>query len=99
MKENIREMAIIVLEEDNEVMSSALEDEDFDKENKKLNRLLIKDHNKILDKLRSNKKLSKKDMRLIADANEIYLNDTINITEFHKEAVKLDRWLSREIKK
>lgn len=92
MNKNIKEQIIFVLEDDNEVMTSAL-DSDLDKQNKQMNRELIKEHNKIIDKVEAGKELTKLDLQLIRDANEIHLNDKINLAEHHKEAVELEKWL------
>lgn len=89
----IREQMIFALEDDNEIMTSAL-DSDLDNENKKMNISLIKQHNKILDKLENKRALTKLELKIVRDANEIFVNDDINATERHKEGVMLDKWLN-----
>jgi hypothetical protein len=89
-KEQIR----FVLEDDNELMQAALVGySDLDDENKQMNRELIKRHEQILAKLDKKELLSKEDLQLIRDANEIHLNDEINLAGYHKQAVELDKWL------
>jgi hypothetical protein len=94
---NIKKHIIYVLEDDNEIMTNAL-DSDLDKENKKMNRLLIKKHLKIINKIKHKNKLERQDLQLIDDANEIFVNDGINGTGFHRQALELDKWLEKEFK-
>ncbi len=94
MDERIREQVRFVLEDDDELMRAALRlESDLDARNKQLNRELIQRHEKILDKLDKCELLSQEDMQLVRDANEIHLNDELNLNERHKEAVELDNWL------
>ncbi len=56
MNKEIKNQIIFALEDDNEVMASALgKDSDLDEENKQMNRELIEEHRKILNKLDENK--------------------------------------------
>ena len=94
MNEKIKEQIVFVLEDDNEVMSAGLErGSDLDEENKQMNRELIQEHKRIIEKLEKNELLTQLDLQLIRDANEIHLNDEANISEHHKQAVELDHWL------
>jgi hypothetical protein len=94
MNRTIREQIRFVLEDDNEVMGTALAPgSDLDEENKQMNRELIKRHEKILAKLDKNEVLSQEDLQLVRAANEIHLNDEDNLNERHKEAIELDEWL------
>ena len=100
MNRVIKEQIRFVLEDDNELMRAALSpDSDLDEENKQMNRELIKSHEQILSKLDSGKKLAKIDLQLIRDANEIHLNDQVNLNGRHRQAVTLDRWLEAMLKK
>ena len=92
MKTHIR----FVLEDDSEVMSAALSG-DLDKENKRMNRALIKRHEGILAKLDNGETFSQADLQLIRDANEIHVNDGANLNGHHRQAVKLDRWLDHRM--
>ena len=92
MNEGIKEMIRFVLEDDNEVMSAALEG-DLDEENKQMNRELIQRHEVILAKLDRDEMPSQEELQLIRDANEIHLNDSDNLNGHHERAVELDRWL------
>jgi len=97
MNKKIKEQILFALEDDNELMTAALDDDSgLDEENKRLNRLLIKKHNKIIDKVNNEKKLTKEDLQLIRYANEIDMNDEIDIREHHKQAVELDKWLDEK---
>ncbi len=87
-----KEQIIFALEDDNELMTAALES-DLDDENKQMNRELIKRHEEILAKLDRGDVLNQEDLQLIRDANEIHVNDTLNLNGRHKEAVALDEWL------
>jgi len=94
MNRTIREQIRFVLEDDNEVMGTALAPgSDLDEENKQMNRELIKRHEKILAKLDKNEVLSQEDLQLVRAANEIHLNDEDNLNGRHKEAIELDEWL------
>lgn len=94
MKSTIQQQIRFALEDDNEVMTAAL-DSDLDEENKQMNRDLIKRHEKILNKLDRGVRLSQEDLQLIRDANEIHRNDTENLGEHHVQAMMLDQWLDR----
>ena len=92
MDEAIRKQIIFVLEDDNEVMTAAL-DSDLDKANKQMNRELIKKHEAIIAKVEKEKQLTESDLQLIRDANEIHFNDEDNLNGHHEQAVKLNDWL------
>ena len=92
MTKAIREQILFVLEDDNEVMRAAL-DSDLDKENKEMNRALIKEHERIIKKVEAGEQLTELDLTLIRDANEIHLNDQENLAGHHRQAVVLDEWL------
>jgi len=95
----LKDMAIFVLEDDNSVMTSALDpDSDLDEENKEMNRELIEDHRKIINKLENDEELTKDDLILIQDANEIHVNDEINLNEHHEQAVKLEKKIKELLK-
>lgn len=95
-----KETAIFVLEDDNEIMQSALtDDSELDNENKEMNRQLIKQHNKIINKLQNNLDLTKKDLQLICDANEIHVNDVINISGHHTKAMLLQKYYKSLLKR
>ena len=99
MGEGIRKQVLFVLEDDNEVMTAALEPgSDLDDENKKMNRELIKEHEKIIGIVERGEPLTQHDLDLIRDANEIHLNDVANVQGHYKQAVKLDEWLERRMK-
>ncbi len=94
MNEAIRKQIIFVLDDDNEVMTAALDpDSDLDKENKQMNRELIKKHEAIIAKVEKGKQLTQVDLQLIRDANEIHFNDEDNLNGHHEQAVKLNDWL------
>jgi hypothetical protein len=94
MDKEIKEQIMFVLEDDNELMRAALQPgSDLDARNKQLNRELIKRHEKILAKLDKDKMLSQEEFQFVRDANEIHLNDELNLNGRHKEAVELDKWL------
>ena len=99
MNKEIKKQVMFVLEDDNEAMTATLEPgSDMDKENKKMNRELIKEHEKIIDKVVTRKEMSQEDLGLIRDANEIHLNDVENIAGHHKQAMKLNKWFERKMK-
>ena len=80
MDKVVKKQILFVLEDDNEVMTVALDpDSDLDEENKKMNRELIREHNMIINKILHDEALTKHDMILIRDANEIHLNDNDNL--------------------
>ena len=94
MEKEIKEQIIFVLEDDNEVMTSALSpDSGLDTENKLMNTELIKKHEAIINKVKKNRPLAQDDLQLVRDANEIHLNDIINLNGRYKQAVELDNWL------
>lgn len=98
MDKKIKRQVRFVLEDDNELMSVASErGSDLDDENKRMNRKLIKRHEKILDKVDRGKQLTQEDFKLIRDANEIHLNDEDNMAGHHREAVALSEWLEQRI--
>jgi len=96
MNRAIKRQIVFVLEDDNELMTAAL-DGDLDEENKQMNRELIKRHEKILAKLDQGEPLSQEDLQLVRDANEIHVNDAANVNGRHKEAVELDVWLDNMV--
>jgi len=92
--------ATFILEDDNEVMTSALDDDSgLDEENKSMNRDLIKKHQEIMQKIDLGDNLTKEDIILLRDANEMDLNDTDNIREHHKESIEFGKWLEEELKR
>jgi hypothetical protein len=98
MNRAIKKQIIFVLEDDNEGMQAALDpDSDLDAENKRMNRELIKRHEKILAKLDESEPLSQEDLILIRDANEIHVNDGQNLNGRHEQAVELEAWLDNMI--
>jgi hypothetical protein len=96
MNRATKRQIVFVLEDDNELMTAAL-DGDLDDENKRLNRELIKRHNEIMSKLDKSELLSQEDLQLVRDANEIHMNDAANVNGRHKEAVELDVWLDNMV--
>jgi hypothetical protein len=98
MNKEIKQEIIFVLEDDNEIMSAAIEPgSDLDKENKQMNRKLIKKHEAIIARVKKGGKLTQGDLVLIRDANEIHLNDQDNINGHYKQAVGLNDWLDKMI--
>jgi len=98
MNEQMKRQIVFALDDDNEVMTAALDrTSDLDEENKQLNRLLIKRHEAILAKLDKSEPLTQDDLRLVRDANEIHLNDEDNLNGHHKQTVKLNQWLQEQI--
>ena len=96
VNKTIKDQIIFVLEDDNELMTVAL-DGDLDEENKQMNRGLIQKHEAILSKLNRGELPSQEDLQLIREANEIHLNDAANLNGRHKEAVELDVWLDNVV--
>jgi hypothetical protein len=97
MKKRIKEQIIFALEDDSEVMNAALApDSDLDEEDKQMNRELIREHERIIIKVENGEELTRYDLDLIRDANEIHLNDGGNLQEHHREAAILDKWLQRQ---
>ncbi|MCG7851645.1 MAG: hypothetical protein MIO92_03910 [Methanosarcinaceae archaeon] len=92
MDEEIKKQILFVLEDDNEVMTAAL-NSDLSKKNKQMNRQLIKEHQAIIAKVEKGKLPTQADLQLIRDANEIHLNDADNLNGHHAEAVELNNWL------
>jgi len=92
MDEEIKKQILFVLEDDNEVMTAAL-NSDLSKKNKQMNRQLIKEHQAIIAKVERGKLPTQADLQLIRDANEIHLNDADNLNGHHAEAVELNNWL------
>ncbi len=92
----IKEQIVFVLEDDNEVMTAAL-DSDLDSANKQMNRELIERHNVIIEKVEKTQFLAQEDLHLIQDANEIHLNDVQNLQEHHQQAVALNEWLEQRM--
>ena len=71
--------------DDNEVMVAGLEiDSGLDAENKKMNRELIAEHEKIIEKVNRGEELMEKDLVLIRDANEIHVNDKEDFSGHYK---------------
>jgi hypothetical protein len=98
MNRTIRKQIVFALEDDNEMMTAALDPgSDLDKENKRLNRLLIKRHKAILTKIEKGQALTQEDLVLIRDANEIHVNDVQNLNGRHRQAMALDEWLDNMI--
>ena len=94
MNKEINKQILFVLEDDNEVMTAALDpDSDLDKANKQMNRELIKKHETIIAKVEKGKDLTQTDLQLIRDANEIHFNDESNLNGHHEQAVELNDWL------
>jgi anti-sigma factor RsiW len=87
---------IFVLEDDNELMTAAL-DGDLDEDNKQMNRELIQRHKEVLAKLDRGEMLNQEDLVLVRDANEIHVNDGLNLNGRHKEAMALEEWLDNMI--
>jgi hypothetical protein len=97
MNKEIEEHIIFVLEDDNEIMHSALDkDSGLDEENKQMNRDLIDRHEQIIKAVEYSEVLSNEDLQLIMDANEIHYNDTENLAGHHDMAEKLKDWLDKE---
>jgi hypothetical protein len=92
MNQAIQDQVRFVLADDNELMTAAL-DGDLDEENKQMNRELIQRHEEILAKLDRGEALSQEELVLVRDANEIHVNDGLNLNGRHKEALALEDWL------
>ncbi len=97
MNKTIKQQIIFILEDDNEIMTAAL-NSDLDEENKQMKRVLINQHQVIIEKVKKNQIPSQHQLQLIRDANEIHLNDTDIINGNHSQAVELDRWLDMIMK-
>ena len=98
MEEAIKEQILFVLEDDNELMTAAL-DSDLDDENKRMNRSLIARHQAIIAKVEKGEDLTWDELLLVEDANEIHVNDTANVAEHHRQALLLQEWLKRETRR
>ena len=94
MDEEIKQQIRFVLEDDNELMSAALNG-DLDQKNKQMNRELITKHEAIIAKVEKGKWPTPAELQLIRDANEIHLNDEDNLNGRHTQAVKLNDWLDQ----
>ena len=98
MDEEIKRQIIFVLEDDNEVMTAGLDkDSGLSRENKRMNRELIKRHEAILAKIKKADRLNQEDLVLIRDANEIHFNDEDDLQGHHRQAVALNEWLEQRI--
>lgn len=96
MDDKIKEQIVFVLEDDNEVMTAGLDtDSGLDEENKKMNRALIQEHEKIVGKVKRKEVLAGMDLKLVRDANEIHVNDVDNVNGHHSEAMALNEWLEQ----
>ena len=99
MDEKIKEQVAFVLKDDCEIMTAALDpDSGLDAKNKEMNRMLIAEHEKILEKVNREEELTMKDLVLIRDANEIHLNDVADFNGHYKQAVVLNEWLETMMK-
>jgi hypothetical protein len=67
----------------------------LDTENRRLNRQLIDRHEQILAKLDRNEALSQEDLVLVREANEIHVNDSLDLGSHHQEALALEEWLDQ----
>ena len=96
MDEKIKKQIVFALEDDNELMTAALEpDSDLDDKNKEMNRALIQEHEKILAKIENDEPLTQHDLVLIKDANEMDINDVDNVRGHHGQAIALNEWLEQ----
>ena len=98
MDEEIRRQIVFVLDDDNEVMTAGLDkDSGLSRENRRMNRELIKKHEAILARIENADRLNQEDLALIRDANEIHLNDENDLQGHHRQAVVLNEWLDQRI--
>ena len=98
MDEEIRRQIVFALDDDNEVMTAGLDkDSGLSRENRRMNRDLIKRHEAILTKIEKADRLTQEDLVLIRDANEIHVNDAQNLNGHHRQAMALDDWLDNMI--
>ena len=98
MDEEIKRQIVFVLDDDNEVMTAGLDkDSGLSRENRRMNRELIKRHEAILAKIEKADRLTQEDLVLIRDANEIHVNDAQNLNGHHRQAMALDDWLDNMI--
>jgi len=95
MSPAVEDQILFVLDDDNEVMRSAL-DSDLDEKNKRMNRELIAQHEGVATKVERGDKLTQHDRQLIRAANEIHLNDVDNLVGRHQQAALLDGWLKAQ---
>ena len=58
---------------------------------------VIRRHEQVLEKLDADEALTQADLVLIRDANEIHLNDTLDLAGHHKEVIALEEWLASKI--
>ena len=98
MDEEIKRQIVFVLDDDNEVMTAGLDkDSGLSRENRRMNRELIKRHEAILAKVENADRLTQEDLVLIRNANEIHVNDVQNLNGHHRQAMALDDWLDNMI--
>ena len=98
MDEKIKQQIVFVLDDDNEVMTAGRDkDSGLSRENRQMNRELIKKHEAILAKIEKADRLIQEDFVLIRDANEIHLNDEDDLQGRHRQAVALNEWLEQRI--
>lgn len=98
MDEEIRQQIIFVLEDDNEVMTAGLDkDSGLSRQNKQMNRDLIKRHQAIVAKIEKAERFNQEDLVLIRDANEIHLNDEDDLQGHHRQAAVLNEWLEQRL--
>jgi hypothetical protein len=98
MDEEIKRQIIFVLDDDNEVMTAGLDrGSGLSRENRRMNRELIKRHEAVLAKIENADRLDQEDLALIRDANEIHLNDEDDLQGHHRQAVALNEWLDQRI--
>ena len=95
MNSAIKEQILFVLDDDNEVMSSAL-DSDMDEKNKQMNRELIAEHGRLAGKVERGDGLTRHELKIVWDANEIHVNDVENLAGRHRQAILLDEWLQAQ---
>jgi hypothetical protein len=95
MNQAIREQILFVLEDDNEVMTAAL-DSDLDEADKQRNRKLIQRHERIIARVEKGQALTWGELLLVRDANQIHLNDERDLAGGHRQAVLLDEWLKEQ---
>jgi len=97
MNSAIKEQIFFVLEDDNEGMRAALDpDSDLDEENKQMNRELIAEHERIIQKVHKGAALTSDDLDLIRDANEIHYKDSLDLGGHHCQAIMLEGWLTKQ---
>jgi len=89
MKPAIKKHIRVILEEENRVMSDALNNNTA---NKQIIQNMLQRNKDVLTRLDKDC-LSQEDLQLIRDANDIYLNDHESLADHYEEIVGLDRWL------